>query len=108
MAFDNIYEEMNTALKPEFRWRSHNQYLSIFIAFGIFGFIWFLFSLIYPLIRLKRYHQYFYSIFLVLMLLSMFTEDTIESQDGVTLFAFFNALLLFAFTDKEGEEKQAS
>lgn len=108
MAFENTYEEMNTALKREFRWRSHNQYLSIFVAFGIFGFIWFLFLLIYPLIRLKRYHQYFYSIFLALMLLSMLTEDTIESQDGVTLFAFFNALLLFAFTGKEGEEKQAS
>lgn len=107
VAFEKTYEEMNTALRPEFRWRSHNQYLSVFIAFGIFGFIWFLFILIYPLIKLKRHHQYFYSIFLALMLLSMLTEDTIESQDGVTLFAFFSALLLFAFTDKEGEEKQA-
>jgi hypothetical protein len=58
--------------------------------------------------KLKRYHHYFYSIFLALMLLSMLTEDTIESQDGVTLFAFFNALLLFAYSGAEGEEKQAS
>jgi len=108
MTFENTYEEMNTALKPEFRWRSHNQYLSIFVAFGIFGFMWFLFSLFYPFMKLKRYHQYFYSIFLALMLLSMLTEDTIESQDGVTLFAFFNALLLFAYSGAEGEEKQAS
>ncbi len=105
-AFENTYEEMNTALKPEFRWRSHNQYLSILVAFGVFGFIWFMFSLCYPFLKLKRHHQYFYSIFLAIMLLSMLTEDTIESQDGATLFAFFNALLLFAFSGKEGEENK--
>ena len=29
------------------------------------------------------------------MALSMFTEDTLETQIGVTLFAFFNSFLVF-------------
>jgi hypothetical protein len=107
-AFEAAYKEMNTALKPQFRWRSHNQYMAIFIAFGFFGFLWFLIILAYPFIKLKQHHQYFYCIFMALMLLSMLTEDTIESQDGATLFAFFNALLLFAFNGDEGGENQSA
>jgi hypothetical protein len=33
-------------------------------------------------------------VFLCIMLLSMFPEDTLETQAGATLFAFFEALLL--------------
>jgi hypothetical protein len=32
-------------------------------------------------------------VFLCIMLLSMFPEDTLETQAGVSLFAFFEALL---------------
>lgn len=95
--FVETYERMQTPLKMKWRWRSHNQYLSIFIAFGVFGFLWFLFTLFYPLIAFKKYRNYHYVMFFVLMLLSMITEDTIESQVGVTLFAFFNAFFLFAW-----------
>ena len=37
----------------------------------------------------------------------MFTEDTIESQIGLTLYAFFNSLLLFGrkFNDEVMNEK---
>ena len=35
-------------------------------------------------------------VFLTIMLLSMFPEDTLETQAGATLFAFFSALLLMA------------
>ena len=31
----------------------------------------------------------------------MFTEDTIETQIGVTLFAFFNSFLVFCRDEKE-------
>jgi hypothetical protein len=95
--FAETYERMQTPLKMKWRWRSHNQYLSIFIAFGVFGFIWFLFTLFYPLIAFRKYRNYHYLVFFALMLLSMITEDTIESQVGVTLFAFFNAFFLFAW-----------
>jgi hypothetical protein len=35
-------------------------------------------------------------VFLVIMLLSMFPEDTLETQAGAMLFAFFESLLLLA------------
>jgi hypothetical protein len=97
MIFEETYKQMQSPLKKQWQWRSHNQYLSVFVAFGVFGFLWFLFTLLYPYFALKRYNSYFYSVFLALLMLSMFTEDTIESQDGVTLFAFFNSLFLFAY-----------
>ncbi|PKP53627.1 MAG: hypothetical protein CVT92_03360 [Bacteroidetes bacterium HGW-Bacteroidetes-1] len=92
--FKETYERIDTPLKNQWRWRSHNQYLSIFIAFGFFGFLWFMFTLIFPLIDSKKYNYQLYVVFLAIMLLSMLTEDTIESQDGVTLFAFFNTFFL--------------
>lgn len=100
MMFEKTYEQMKTPLKKQWRWRSHNQYLSIMIAFGVFGLVWFLFTLIYPVLSQRRYRNYLYTIFLVIIMLSMFTEDTIETQDGVTLFAFFNALFLFGICSK--------
>jgi hypothetical protein len=84
----------NSPLKDT-RLRSHNQYLSLFIAFGIVGFILSLFSFIYPFVRSKLLFDYFCMIFLIVFFMSMLTEDTIESQDGVTFYAFFAALYLF-------------
>lgn len=103
--FKDTYEKMQSPLKMQWRWRSHNQYLSIFIAFGIFGFSWFLCTIFYPFFSSKKYRGYHYTIFIALILLSMLTEDTIESQDGVTLFAFFNAFFLFAAMNKQQESE---
>ena len=94
--FQEQYEKMNSPLKIENRLRSHNQFLSIFIVFGIFGFVWFLFTLLYPPIKTKKMFEYFYFMFFVIAIVSMLTEDTIESQAGVTFFAFFNSFFLFS------------
>jgi len=96
LAFSAQYEKMHTKLAPDQRWRSHNQFLSIFVGFGVIGFIWFLFSIFYPPYILHRFGDYFFLVFLLIALLSMFTDDTIESQTGVSFFAVFYALLLFA------------
>ncbi|MCK4637825.1 MAG: hypothetical protein KAT33_00235, partial [Bacteroidales bacterium] len=81
--------------KLENRLRSHNQFMSIFIAFGLLGFMWFIFTLLYPPIKTRKFLNYFYAIFFITIILSMFTEDTIESQAGATFFAFFNSFLIF-------------
>lgn len=103
-AFTRQYQVMDSPLQKAFRWRSHNQYLSIFIGFGVFGFLWFLVTLIYPAIVTRRFHNYYYVIFWLIIIISMFTEDTIESQAGVTFFAFFNAFLLFSGDDEPNLE----
>jgi O-antigen ligase len=94
-AFESQYERMNSPLAPEFRHRSHNQFLAVWIAFGIIGLIWFIISLIYPPIKLGTFFDFRYMVFFVVIFLSMLIEDTLETQMGVTLYAFFNALFLF-------------
>ena len=99
-AFANYYEKTNSKLRPEYRLRSHNQYLAITVAFGIVGLIWFLFSMIYPALADKKNRNYLYLVFLFIMMISMLTEDTLETQIGVTLFAYFNSFLVFACPPK--------
>lgn len=95
-AFAQTYDEIHSPLKEEFRFRAHNQYLAIAVAFGLVGLAFFLFVLFYPWFSSKSNHTYLYAVFLTIMLLSMFPEDTLETQAGATLFAFFVSFLLFA------------
>lgn len=101
LAFKQQYEEMNSILPIEFRHRSHNQFLAIFIAFGIFGIIWFVYSLLYPPIKRKMLFEYNYFIFFIVIILSMLNEDTLETQMGVSLYAFLNTFLLFGRKEVE-------
>lgn len=92
------YDEMGTKLKEEFRYHAHNQYFAIMIAFGMLGFIVFIFALIYPALRTNSFKDYFFTIFFLIMAISMLSDDTLETQAGVTLFAYFYALLMFGKT----------
>lgn len=94
--FADYYDDTNSKLKSEYRLRSHNQYLAIMVAFGVVGLLWFLFSMFYPLFEDKRNRNYLYIVFLFIVMLSMFTDDTLETQVGATLFAFYNSFLVFA------------
>ena len=96
-AYAQKYVELNSKLEPQFRHRAHNQYLAIFVTFGLIGIIWFLFSLIYPGIKKRKLNKYHYFVFWMTMMLSMLAEDTLETQMGVTLFAFFSVSHLPSF-----------
>jgi len=100
-AYMQQYEKMNSILAPEYRHRAHNQFLAFFVTFGIFGLLWFLFTLLYPPIKLKAFSDYRYFVFFVIITLSMLVEDTLETQMGVTLFAFMNSFLLFTSKNKQ-------
>jgi len=89
------YREMKSGLKSEFMFHAHNQYFAILITFGIVGFIWFVFALIYPPLKLNRFTDYFVLTFFLIITLSMFSDDTLETQAGVTLSSFFYSFLLF-------------
>lgn len=95
--FKNQYDRMNSPLTKEWRLRSHNQFLAIGTAFGIVGMIWFCVALFYPLFSDRKNRNFFYLTFFALALLSMLTEDTLETQAGVTFFSFFNSLFLFLY-----------
>ena len=94
-AFSAAYDKIQSPLEKEYRFRAHNQYLAIAVAFGLIGLAFFVFVLLYPYCASRKHRIYLYLVFLSIMLLSMFSEDTLETQAGATLFAFFEALLLF-------------
>lgn len=97
MAFEEMYIKNNSLLNKEWRLRAHNQYLTIAVAFGFIGFIWFLITLIYPILREKNIKtDFIYMTFFIIAIVSFFAEDTLETQAGVTFYAFINSFLLFA------------
>ena len=105
--YDAITEALylNNSVLKDTGLRSHNQFLTITIAFGIIGLMIFLFGLIYPAIEQKKFSDFLFLAFFLIAFLSMLTEDTLESQAGVTFFAFFSCLFLFAYKKNIPEQK---
>lgn len=94
-AFDQQYERNKSKLAAEWRLRSHNQFISIAAAFGVFGLLLFILMLIWPLSNAIRIRDHLYLAFLATAMLSMLSEDTLETQAGITFFVFFSGLFLF-------------
>jgi len=93
-AFNQQYEKDNSKLTPKYRLRAHNQYITYFVSFGIVGFIWFFIFLFFPIIYQKMVFNYLYLAFFSIFILSMLSEDTLETQVGITFSVFFNSILL--------------
>lgn len=92
-AFDSQYEDTASKLESRYRLRAHNQYLTMFVTFGLLGFLWFMVVLIYPLRYRHLRKDPVFLTFIIVALMSFLTEDTLETQAGVTFFAFFYCLL---------------
>lgn len=86
------YEAIQTRLPEDYRLHPHNQYLSFWIAFGIGGVLLLLALLFLPLGVQVPERGFLFTLFVWMMALSFFTEDTLETQAGVTFFAFFASL----------------
>lgn len=95
LAFNRAYYRTKTKLSQEWRLRAHNQFLAITVAFGVAGLLVFLFYLIYPVVSLRKQLNKLYYLFFLIAIVSFFTEDTLETQSGVSFFAFFNTLFLW-------------
>lgn len=104
MAFEQEYVNLNSSLGMEWRLRAHNQYLSFSVAFGIVGLLWFLITLIYPLLKVKNGLTYLYITFFIIAIISFLTEDTLETQAGVTFFAFLNSFFLFGREENNDQD----
>lgn len=98
------YRKDKSELVYKYRDRAHNQFLTILISFGIFGFILFIGSLLIPFFHLSMIQNILYLFFFTLILVSFAGEDTLETQAGVTFFAFFNCLLVFQIFAKENSK----
>lgn len=99
--FNKAYSETNSKLNKEWWLRSHNQYLAITVAFGFWGLILFLSYLFYPAFYLRSLFYYWFWPFFIITSISFITEDTLETQAGVTFFAFFYSLFLWLASNKK-------
>lgn len=95
-AYKDMYDRLDSRLTEKYRKRSHNQYLNILVTFGILGFLIFIVSAVLPFLRIKHTNSFLYIGFCIILYASMLNEDTLDTQIGVTLYALFNALLLYA------------
>jgi hypothetical protein len=93
---NDIYEGHEMPLSIDWYKRPHNQYLTVALSLGIPAMLWFVFALLYPALSLRRSLPLLYWPFLMLAAGSFFFEDTLETQAGVTFFAFFNTFFIAA------------
>jgi len=94
-AFEDYYESIDSPLKKRWRRRAHNQFLTFLISFGIPGFIITFIALVAPLFMAGRKRSFLAVGFFILMLISMISEDTLETAVGASFVAFFYALFVF-------------
>lgn len=94
-AFQQAYIERNSSLEHRWRLRAHNQYLSLAVAFGWPGLLLFVTILFITLRLAIQRRDLLFLAFLIIAIGSFFNEDTLETQAGVTFYAFLNGMLLF-------------
>ena len=75
----------------------HNQWLTFWLMGGVAVPIAFLILLVCPFVEQKKKISFVYVAFFIIIVGSMFTEDTLETQAGLTLFAIMNSILLYGF-----------
>jgi hypothetical protein len=96
-AFKEEYSKSNSWLNEKWRLTSHNYYLYIAVALGIPGLIAFLILITLPFIRTFKKSPYLpLTLFWGIALISMLTEDTLNTQAGASFVAFFYCFFLFS------------
>ncbi|MFM9008949.1 MAG: O-antigen ligase family protein [Bacteroidota bacterium] len=92
-AYAVAYDRIGSSLFPELRLRAHNQYLSLAVANGIPAALFLIAWLIWFGIRMHRQHIVPGMAFLIIVACSFLTEDTLETQAGITFFCFLYSLI---------------
>lgn len=101
-AFHRAYAELDTRLFPQFRHRTHNQFLAWLIAGGIIGLLLFVLTFIFSWQRdLSTKTNKTGRIAWWVVVISCLAEDTFETQAGIT-FAVI-AIVLFSLYDRRAQ-----
>jgi hypothetical protein len=99
-AMQEMYIKRDTLLTLERRLRAHNSYLTYYLTFGIFGFLFFLYFQLKFILQQWKWKQWIGFLFGIIALVTFLFEDTLESQMGITMFAFFFAVFSRKITSK--------
>ncbi|HKK68170.1 MAG TPA: O-antigen ligase family protein, partial [Bacteroidales bacterium] len=99
-SFMHQYREDNSPLQPQYRRRTHNQYVTILIAFGVFGFFLFLLGWFMPVIKKHGMKNFLFASFFLIATFSMLNEDSLETLTGATFISLFYSLFLWGINHK--------
>jgi len=84
---NNCFESKSLILLQK-QYNAHNQYLSIWLGTGILGLLAFLYMLIYNFKLAKENNDLLFLSILIFFSINLLTENLLERQSGVILFAF--------------------
>jgi hypothetical protein len=91
-SFQQEYQAEKSVLLPENRLEAHNTYLTFFITFGVGGFLYLIFVIFkFTMLQIKARNK-LALIFIGLIAVSFLTEDTLETQMGISIFSYLFAL----------------
>ena len=93
-AFNQQYALNQTRLFEENRLHSHQQFVTVWISVGIIGLFIFLMNIVLTIQIAFRLQSILLYLFVIIITFSYFFEDTLETQVGVSLAAFFLSFLL--------------
>jgi O-antigen ligase len=85
------YEQRASQLRPDRRLRPHNYYLTTWLNLGIIGLLLFIWIMLLFIKQQLHYKQLQGFIIGLSILLTLLIEDGLETQMGLTIFAFFFA-----------------
>lgn len=105
-SFNDAYKKSNTQL-DEAHWnRAHNQFMTFWIGFGVFGFVIFTGFWLWFLWRNIKLENLIGIGFTLIAIGSFLSEDTIETQQGVTYIALFLGVvaLMNSWKKEKGKE----
>lgn len=88
-------ENLESNVFQMFSYNSHNQYLQVWLASGIFGLILFVCSLMYLLYMAVKRHSPLLLVLLLFVFVCMLTENIFSRHDGVLVYTFFCSMLFF-------------
>lgn len=95
IAFKEQYEKSSSILHEKYRLRAHNQFFTFAIALGVPAMLILLFAMLYPAFSEKKSKFFLVQLIILTAIISMLNEDTLETQAGVSFFAFFYCLFIF-------------
>jgi hypothetical protein len=94
------YQTHDTGIAKERWWQTHNQYLRVFVTFGVIGFAIFLIAFILPPFYERKWNSFYFLMVFLIIMLSFINEDTLETQAGATFVAYFYSLFLWGTSRK--------
>ena len=92
-SFQIMYDEIQSPLDKKHRLGAHNQYLTAWVSFGVVGLFLFLVLLYMPFFQAENRRNWLLICAWIVIAVSCITEDTLESQAGVTFYAYIICLL---------------